>query len=295
MLLGLHSYSLYLHGIGENWAGFALPWPKQMDIWQLMDYLRELGLEGLHVDDGVFDSMEKPYLERVGKTARDRGLYMEYNFSMDNAGYDPNCQYTIEERIEIAELLGADIGKISMDLKRPRPLAASKFHPKIMAQLETFAEKVKLAAPLAEKTGVRIAIENHTDAFSEEVLWVLDKVNHPYVGACVDTVNGLHVTENPMTAIENLAPRAFTNHFRDDRIEFMPYGFKLTGAAVGEGDIDMKRAYALISKNPNVNRINIELDMEGDLSSMERSLDIEREALKRSVRYCREVLGIGAE
>ena len=51
MLLGLHSYSLYLHGIGENWGEFVLPWPKQMDIWQLMDYLMELGLEGLHVDD----------------------------------------------------------------------------------------------------------------------------------------------------------------------------------------------------------------------------------------------------
>jgi len=34
----------------------------------------------------------------------------------------------------------------------------------------------------------------------------------------------------------------------------------LTGAAVGEGDLDMRRAYKLIQKNPNLNRISIELD-----------------------------------
>lgn len=32
----------------------------------------------------------------------------------------------------------------------------------------------------------------------------------------------------------------------------------MPGAAVGEGDLDMQRAYALIKQNPNVNRINIE-------------------------------------
>ncbi len=28
MKLGLHTYSLNLHGIGQDWAGFKWPWPK---------------------------------------------------------------------------------------------------------------------------------------------------------------------------------------------------------------------------------------------------------------------------
>ena len=63
-----------------------------------------------------------------------------------------------------------------------------------------------------------------------------------------------------MEAIENLAPRAFTNHFRDDRIEFQRHGFKLTGTAVGEGDIDIKRAYEIIKTKSSMNRINIETE-----------------------------------
>jgi hypothetical protein len=67
----------------------------------------------------------------------------------------------------------------------------------------------------------------------------------------------------------------------------------MTGAAVGEGDLDMQSAYALIQRNPNVNRINIELDLQCPLGNMQEALRTEREALQRSIRCCREVLGIG--
>jgi sugar phosphate isomerase/epimerase len=103
------------------------------------------------------------------------------------------------------------------------------------------------------------------------------------------------VMEDPMQAIENLAPRAFTNHFRDDRIEFQRYGFKLTGAAVGEGDIDTKRAYEIIKNHSSMRRINIETEMEIPLDNMQQALRAEMYTLERSIRYCRQVLGIQRE
>lgn len=293
MRLGMHTYSLYHHGIAEDWAGFKLPWPRQMDIWQLMDYIVELGLEGIHMDDKAFGSMDEKHFNRVRDYARERNLYLEYNFAMPSQIYDSSVQHEIEDGIGIARAIGADVAKIGMNLSRPQPVAASKFHPQVMEQLEGVVKKLKIAAPLAEKSGIRLAVENHTDAFSEEVIWVLDRVNHPFVGACIDTVNGLHVTENPITAVENLAPRAFTNHFRDNKIIIQPDGFKMTGAALGEGDLDMQRAYELIHQNPEVNRLNIELDLQCPLDDMQEALRVEREALQRSIRYCREVLGIG--
>ncbi len=92
-----------------------------------------------------------------------------------------------------------------------------------MHQLEDPAKRLHVAAPIAESKGVKLALENHIESFSSEVLWLIDRVNHPFVGACVDTANALVVTEDPMVAIENLAPRAFTNHFDDHRIEVEPY------------------------------------------------------------------------
>jgi sugar phosphate isomerase/epimerase len=210
-------------------------------------------------------------------------------------GMGIGIQHDLDEAIATAENLGADIVKVSMDLKRPRPVSASRFHPQVMAQMKSFASQLKASAPKAGAAGIRIAVENHCDSFSEEILWLLDRVNSPMVGACIDTVNALMVTEDPMQAIKNLSPRAFTNHFRDDRIEFQRYGFKLTGAAVGEGDIDMKRAYEIIKTTSAMRRINIETEMEIPMDDMQQALRMEKETIERSIRYCRDVLGIKKE
>jgi sugar phosphate isomerase/epimerase len=293
MLLGLHTYSFYLHGIGQAWADFKLPWPRQMSTFELFDEAAAMGLDGLHLDDGVLETLDASYLQEVSAGAAERSLYLEYNFSMDLGGMGIGIQHDLAEAIATAAALGSDVLKVSMDL--PRPLAASRFHPQVKAQMEKFASQLKAAAPAAEDAGVKIAVENHCDSFSEEILWLLDLVDRPVVGACIDTVNALMVTEDPMQAIANLAPRAFTNHFRDDRIELQRYGFKLTGAAVGEGDIDMKGAYEIIKTKSPLRRINIETEMEIPLDDMQQALRMEKETIKRSIRYCREVLGIKRE
>jgi sugar phosphate isomerase/epimerase len=292
MKLGLHTYSLNLHGIGQAWAGFTCPWPRQLSTMQLFDLLVDLDLEGVHLDDGVLERLDPGYLREVGAAARNAGLYLEYNFSMDRGGFGIGIQHDIGAAIATAGFLGADIVKVGMELRRPRPVAASRFHPRVIEQMEAVADLLKAAAPLAAERGIRLAVENHCDSFSEEILWLLDRIDHPAVGACIDTVNGLHVMEDPMTAIENLAPRALTNHFRDDRIDFQRWGFKLVGAAVGEGDIDMRRAYELFRDCSSMDRINIETELETPLDDMPAALAMEIDAIRRSVRYCREVLGI---
>lgn len=295
MLLGLHTYSLYLHGIGQAWADFNLPWPRQLSTLELLDQAVRWGLDGLHLDDGVLESLEPAYLEEVGTAARERDLYLEYNFSMDLGEQGIGIQHDPAEAIATAKFLGADIVKLSMDLIRPRPVAASRFHSEVMAQIKSVASRLKQLVPAAEAAGVKIAVENHCDTFSEEILWLLDQVNNPLVGACIDTVNALMVMEDPMEAIENLAPRAFTNHFRDDRIEFQRHGFKLTGTAVGDGDIDIKRAYEIIKTQSSMKRINIETEMEIPLDDRETALRMEKETIVRSIKYCREVLGIAQD
>ena len=292
MRLGLHTYSLNLHGIGQAWAGFTCPWDRQLSTFQLFDLLVNLDLEGVHLDDGVLERLDSGYLQEVGAAAREAELYLEYNFSMDRGGFGIGIQHDLKAAIHTARDLGADIVKVGMDLRRPRPVAASRFHPKVIEQMEKVAELLSAAAPLAADHGIRLAVENHCDSFSEEIIWLLDRVDSPVVGACIDTVNGLHVTEDPMAAIERLAPRAFTNHFRDDRIQFQRWGFKLVGTAVGEGDIDMRRAYELFRDRSSMERINIETELETPLDDMQTALDMEIDAIRRSVRYCREVLGI---
>jgi 3-oxoisoapionate decarboxylase len=76
--------------------------------------------------------------------------------------------------------------------------------------------------------------------------WLLDQVDHPSVGACLDTMNAGPLLEDVMQAIAVIAPRAFTNHFRDERVTLGSTGYRLCGGPVGQGDLDVRRAYELI-------------------------------------------------
>ena len=293
MRLGLHTYSLYLHGIGQAWAGFKLPWERQLSTFELFDLGIELGLDGFHLDDGVLESLDPDFLKEVGASAKEKNLYLEYNMSLDLGHFGIGIQHDLKAGLNTAQILGADVVKIGMDLPRPRPRAGSRFHPKVMPYLMETVKRLKKAAPMAEDYGIRLALENHCDSFSEEILWVLKEIDHPFVGACIDTVNAWHVAEDPMNAIENLAPVAFTNHFRDDRVEFCRDGFRVKGVAVGDGDIDMKKAYELIKSKSPTNRINIETEMGISLEDKEEALRLELEAIERSIHFCRTVLKIG--
>ena len=42
---------------------------------------------------------------------------------------------------------------------------------------------------------MKIAIENHCDLFADEVIWLVEQLNHPLIGACCDTINSLMVME----------------------------------------------------------------------------------------------------
>jgi sugar phosphate isomerase/epimerase len=291
MLLGLHTYSFHLHGMGQNWGGHELSWPRAMDIFSLMDWAVEKGLDGLHITAVDCESTDKPRLLKIKDAAKDHGLYLEYNFSLDEE-FDPRLTHTLDQGIMIADTLGADIAKISLDLRRPRPLCAGRHHPDIMRQLEHIVELTFKALPFAEDKGVKLAFENHTESYASEILWLIDRIDHPLVGACVDTVNSVMVLEDPMTAIEILAPRSFTNHFCDHRIERDQFGCRFTGVACGDGDIDLVRALEIFKTTSAMERINIEVEWDSGTDGPETARQKEYDAVMKSIRYCRDVLNI---
>jgi sugar phosphate isomerase/epimerase len=258
-----------------------------------MDEAKRLGLDGLHLTAADLGSTRTDRLRDVRKAAEERGLYLEYNFSLDASHYDDRLTNTMEEGIAIAETLGSDIAKVSMDIDRPHPVCGSAFHPRVIPQLERVARKAEAAAPAARNAGVRLCLENHTEAFSDEVLWIIHRVDHPYVGGCVDTNNSLMVGEDPLTAVRKLAPVSFTNHFSDHRIVFDQYGCRITGVAAGTGDVPMREAYQVIRANPVMTRLNLEVEFDPGQDGPEEARRREYAAVVESIRFAREELGVG--
>jgi sugar phosphate isomerase/epimerase len=263
-----------------------------MTLMQLMDQAVEWGVDGLHLTGCDLESKDEKRLHEVRAAAEEHGLYLEYNFSLDEE-FDPRLTDTIQGGLRIAHALGADIGKVSLDIRRPRPLYGSCFHPEVMRQLCTVYDEIMAALPLVEETGVKLALENHTETFADEILWLIDRINHPMIGACVDTVNSMGVLESPMDAVEKLAPYAFVNHFCDHKLDRDQFGIRFHGVALGDGDIDCVKVFNKIREVSPTDRITFEVEWDQGNDPFEVAREKEMEACLKSIRYAHEVLGIG--
>ena len=57
MLLGVHTYSLHLHGFGPtDICGTTAP-AKAMDVFELMDYAIDIGVDGLHITPSIYQPL----------------------------------------------------------------------------------------------------------------------------------------------------------------------------------------------------------------------------------------------
>ena len=290
--LGLHTYTLHLWGFGQNWGTHGDPRPKQFSLEELMGKAEDWGLDGLHLTGADLESKDDDRLEEVRQAAEDHGLYLEYNYSRDEE-FDPRLNDEVDEGIRIADKLGADLAKLSLDIRRPRPLYGSSFHPEVMDQLVDVYEEVQAAIPVIEETGVKLALENHTETFADEIIWLIEEIDHPLVGACVDTVNSVGVLEDPEYAVERMAPYAFCNHFCDHRLDRDQFGMRFRGVALGDGDIDLDKVLDTIETESPTNRITFEVEWAQGDDSLEEAREKEMEACIESIEYAQEVLGIG--
>jgi sugar phosphate isomerase/epimerase len=113
------------------------------------------------------------------------------------------------------------------------------------AHLERCTEELEQVVPLAEQLGVAIAVENHQDADSNDLLTLCRRFESRYVGVTLDCANPLAVMEEPVEFAERLAPYLRHAHLKDYRIHPAPNGCRLVRCALGEGVIDYPALFRL--------------------------------------------------
>ena len=299
--LGMHTYTLHFFGFGESWGfGKDYYFDQVMSLYELMDLAEKWELDGLQITkvDLLATKAEDPFgdenLKKVAQAAKDHGLFLEFNSSF-HAGSDSRVNCTVEEALHIGHMLDAELVKFSLDILRPRELYGSCMHPDVMVQMADRYNQFKAAMPLIEEYGMQIAIENHTDTFADEILWIVDKLNHPLIGTCVDTMNPLQVIENPYDVMEKMLPRAYCCHFSDDIIVVDPLGVHDIGAAHGQGSMDCPQMVRQIREKSPMEKIIMENEIA--FKSLDEPIEEARaremKACEESVRYLRDVLKLG--
>jgi sugar phosphate isomerase/epimerase len=135
-----------------------------------------------------------------------------------------------------------------------RPLAGrwQPFLQEVLAQL-------KEAALVAEKVQVNLAVENHQDLASEELLWLCESIGSARFGITLDTGNPLATAEEPLDYFRRVAPYLKNVHLKDYTIHLSEEGYRLVRCPLGQGVIDFPALFKILEEScPNVT-MSIEL------------------------------------
>ena len=297
--LGMHSYTLHLSGFGESWGfqefGEHHAFEQIATFQDLVNISAEVGLDVLHITlvDIQNDTSDK-HLEECRKIAEDAGIELELNVSF-NAPSDPRVNCNVEDSLHIAHKLGCNLVKYSTDVEHPKKSSNACLAPSVMAQLVKIYDQFHDNIPLIEKYGMKIAIENHCDLFADEVIWLVEKLNHPLIGACCDTINSMMVMEGIADCVNRMAPYCYCVHFCDNRVFADPDGTHSLGTAIGAGNVDCKAIMDIIREEAPEALDTIDLEIELPLSgySIEEGRELEKKSLRESVEYMYKELGIG--
>jgi len=274
MKLGLDSYSYHLaFGAHPDFTP-----NRKMNLFQFIDRVKQLGLDGFQIDPMHLKSRDPGYLKEIRQYTRQQGLFLEYG-TIGVASDD------LVRELDRARQLGSGILRTFLGFNRYDRDVDIRF------EITTAIQQLNKVKDVAGELGIKIAIENHGDVTTDELIEIVEHISHPNIGICFDLGNPLVTLEEPVQAAGKAAPYIFSTHFKDYAIQLTNYGFKVAGVALGDGNIDLEAALKILTEQTSLDRIILEIPVEA-MQDQQAALAREHDLVQRSVIYARQVLKI---
>ncbi|MBA4066360.1 MAG: xylose isomerase [Isosphaera sp.] len=192
--------------------------------------------------------------KKLRDAADKHGLYLEGSVGLPKTDADVA---RFEADVKACAAAGADILRtVCMSGRRYEVFESAD-------QFKAFAgeswEALKRAEPVAAKHKVTLAVENHKDWRTDEMVGWLKKLGSDRVRVCLDTGNSVALLEDPAATAEALAPFTVTTHLKDMAASESDDGFLLSEVPFGDGFLDLPKVVGVLRKaNPRV-RLNLEM------------------------------------
>lgn len=243
MKLGLDTYSYrYAAGLWEYTPRENAP----MTVEHYLQKAVELNLDGVQLCDARhLDSLDYGYVSKLRERAESLGLYLE----LGTEGTNPDH---IQSMVRVAHVMGSPV--VRTFVGRPRPASAEGMEGLLAAT----AREIALVMPVCERYRISLALENHQDLTTEELLALMELVDSEWVGICFDTGNPLALLEDPLDSATAFGRLIKSVHLKDYQLAARGDGFALVGCALGEGVIELREILDLLATRvPEVN-LNVE-------------------------------------
>jgi sugar phosphate isomerase/epimerase len=245
----LTAYSLP-HVMGYLPTKDGAPNPVPLGATGLMDAAVDLGLAGVEMPlVSRFQSFDGKYVEVAEQTdfvaeLRDRGLKVI-------ADYGVLIDHPKEHFIEYLHSVARTDAKVvrttlSTVLCGDRRVLSDGWD----GRMEALAARLREVLPVAEDLGLAIAVENHQDATTNDLLRLYEISGSSVAyGITLDSGNPLAVGEEPVEAARRLAHLIRHIHVKDYTMHYAPEGYRLVRCAAGIGVVDFPAILEIVRSN----------------------------------------------
>lgn len=239
--VGVGSASFHLRAGEERRRGEA----QITEPMRFAEYCAELGAGGIQAQ---LPSNDTAYARKLRGFLEKNGMYFEASTQLPRSDSDLDA---FRDTVRDAEQAGASVIRTVLFTGRRYEAFTDMAHYK---EARAAAWKsVTLAEPFLRKRKMKIAIENHKDLTSEDLLLLIDRIQSEYVGVCVDMGNNYALMEDPVDISRAFAKFAYSCHIKDHVLKSYAKGFLLFDAQLGTGIINLPQVVSTLRQaQPNL-------------------------------------------
>ena len=235
MKVGIDNYC-YHRFFGEIYAHQKDP-GRRITIEWFVDRAKQLGVDGVSLESCFFPGFEPAYLDGLKSQLDAAGLMRVFAWGHPDGLEGGKSKTAYKEMVEMiphARRLGADVMRV---VGSSLMFRFENHQEQIERLTGMFREAVRIAAD----HGVKLAIENHIDFTSDEIVQLLDQVDSDHLGVNFDTANFARLLDDPVKGMRKLAPRVLATHIKDLKVNAQASvddWFFFSSTPVGDGFVD---------------------------------------------------------
>lgn len=257
MKIAIDSYT-YHRQFGEIYPGIETDPGIRISLSEFIDKAHALGAKGVSLESCFIANPSAEQIAQVRRQLSALGLECVWAWGHPaglGSGNQPGQLADLLRHTAIAAEVGARVMRICCGGRRTRIDEWPQHKAKLLPLL-------RRAVDHARDFNVVLAIENHIDFLADELVELVETLDSPWLGVCLDTANNLRMLEDPGVAIEKLAPFTKATHVKDVQAAGgHPREFSFwPSVPVGRGLIDMPRAFRALSKQGYTGLLALEID-----------------------------------
>ncbi len=236
--IGLNPYGL-TYTVGLQAAGTSRANPNAIGLYGFIALAHELGASCIELDSRWLLPLSDEELGRVRLAVLARPVT-----PICSHGLSQQPGETLAPAIRCTRGIGATL--LRMHATPVLEGARARWGARWPAMLDHARALVTREAPRAAALGVVLAVENHQDLGSDELV-ALAEAGGENVGIVLDTGNAFAVGEDPVDFARRVAPYVRHVHLKDYRAQFTDEGFRLVRCAIGDGAVPLAEMRAALA------------------------------------------------